>query len=178
MKLSKIINILSITFFVLTIGGLIVLFIQEDFHAYLLKFTAFTFYASILLIGNTILFKYDSKITETVIKLITFFDFGLITFSGLILFDIIPFTESWHVIIGITIFYLLSIQLNLLGWSTNKHNILHKIVFLMVLLANLFIAAVFLFKINQFEYRPYILIAICISLFFFFVGVFNHRKKV
>jgi len=178
MKLTKKIGILSIIFVALSIAGGITMFLQEDFHAQLFKLTTFLFYTSILLCGNFILNYYNTKISDRVIVLITFFNFGLIIFSGLILFDIIPFSKYWHIIIGISILYFLSIQLNLLGWSTNKHSLLNKIVFLIVLLCNIFLASVFLFKLENFEFKPFILIAIIISVIFLFIGVYNSSKKI
>ena len=177
MTLSKSIGTFTLLTIILTLASGLVMVFQNDFHAHLFKLASFLFYASILLSGNYIVISFTNKTSIRILRLITLFDLILIVFSGLILFDIISFSDSWHIILGISILYILIIQLTILGWSNDKHTILHKILFLIVLLTDLFLASIFLFKLDVFELQPLIMTSLIISGLFLFVSTFINSKK-
>lgn len=178
MKIAKIISKTTLLTIILTIISVIVMSFQDNFHAHLFKLATFFFYSSILLSGNYVLVTFAKSTSPKIIQLITISDFFLIVFSGLVLFDIIPFSTSWHLILGISILYILSIQLNLLGWSGNKHSIIHKMIFLIVLLSDLFLASIFIFKINNYGFRPLIITCVILSTLFLLVGIYFNSRKI
>ena len=178
MKLNKTISRTALLSIILTIVSVIVMAFQTNFHAHLLKLATFLFYSSILLSGNYILITFSKSTSKKVVQFITLFDFLLIIFSGLVLFDIISFSDTWHLIIGISMLYILSIQLNLLGWSKEKHSLIHKIMFLIVLVSDLFMASIFLFKIDDYGYRPLIITSLLLSALFLLLGIYFNTRKV
>ena len=141
MTLSKSIGTFTLSTMALTAISVIVMIIQNDFHSHLFRLGAFLFYVSILFSGNYIVIQFTNKTSIRTLRLITFLNLILIVFSGLILFDTLSFETSWHIVLGVSILYLLTIQLTILGWTNENHSILHKILFLIILLTKLFASA-------------------------------------
>ena len=94
----------------------------------------------------------------------------------LVFLDIISFLSKWNELIGITIIYLLIIQLNILGWSKKEHSFLLKIAFFVILICNLFLAFVYFFKIDVFNIRPFLIITVILSVLFLIIGVLSTPK--
>lgn len=177
MTLSRSIGIFTIITIALTLISGLIMVLQTDFHAQIFKLATFLFYTSILLSGNYVVIHFTNKTSLRTLRIITFLNLILITFSGLILFDTIPFTSSWHIIIGITMLYILVLQLTILGWTNDNHTILHKVLFLIILLTNLFLASVFLFKIDVYQLQPLILVSVLVSAIFLIASTYINSKK-
>ena len=139
MTLKKIIFALALLTAVSAVTcALTLLFFQDDFKASVLKITCFLFYCSILLIGNSILISTSKNTSKTIIHIITVINSTLIITALLILLNVLLFINIWHIILGISILYITSIQLNLLGWSQNKHAIINKVYFFLILCVNFY----------------------------------------
>jgi hypothetical protein len=177
MNLSKSIGIFTLSTVALTAISVIIMTLQSDFHANLFKLGTFLFYTSILLSGNFVVIQFTNKTSLKTLRIITFLNLILIIFSGLILFDTILFSSAWQILLGVSILYILTIQLTILGWTNDNHSIFHKVLFLIILLTNLFLASVFLFTIDTFELQPLILTSVIISALFLFVSTYINSKK-
>jgi hypothetical protein len=174
MLLKKTISPLAIVSVCSTIlCALTLLFFQDNFQAIVLKLTCFLFYISITLVGNSILISTANRTPASIINIITFVNGSLIVCASLILLDILSFINLWHIVIGISILYITSIQLNLLGWSNNKQTIINKVYFFLILCVNLFLACIFFLKVSHNVLDPFILIAIIISACFFILGNYS-----
>jgi len=171
MKVFKSIYYLTLVSIILTIICATTLFFLTDFSSTLVLLTTFLFYSSIILSGNALLIKYSNTTHQKVKVSIIILGFILIAFSVFVFFDIISFISKWNLLIGLSILYLLIIQLNILGWAKENHSFLLKIAFAIILMSNLFLASVFFFKLNIFTLRPYILGTTLASILFLIIGV-------
>ncbi len=178
MILKRTISTIAILTVLSTILGILtILFFQDNFKSIILKLTCFLFYCSILLIGNLILISNTKSTSKVIVNIITAIDASLIILGLLILLDVLSFINFWHTILGISILYITSLQLNLLGWSQHKHAIINKIYFFLILCVNLFLAAIFFLKLNRNILDPFILIAVIISACFFVLGTYSASRK-
>jgi len=171
MKFYKSIYYLTIISVLLTVVCGIILIAQTDFTAKLLLLTAFSFYASIILSGNALLIKYANTAHQSIKISIIIVGFILITFSAFVFFDIISFISKWHILIGLSVVYLLIIQLNILGWAKENHSFLLKVAFTIILISNLFLASIFFLKLNVYTLRPYLIGTTIVSILFLILGI-------
>ncbi len=176
MKLYKSIYYLTIITVIATIivGSSLVL--SSDFSSKLVLIATILFYASIIFSGNALLIKYANTTHQKIKLSIIIIGFLLIGFSFLVFFDVISFISQWNLLIGLSIIYLLIIQLNILGWAKENHSFLLKIAFTIILISNLFLASVFLFKINIYALRPYLIATTIISIAFLIIGILATPK--
>jgi hypothetical protein len=152
------------------------LMLTDFMNPALIKWIAFTFYISIISSGLIILQNFSIKLSKFSKLTIPVFGFGLVVYFILILF-LPDFSNQILNLIGFSIIFLMSIQLNILGWSKTNHTFLVKLIFLISLLTNLFLASVFFFKIDMYEIKPYLLVSILISFSLLIIGVLIHNKK-
>lgn len=136
---------------------------QNVVNASLVKINLFFLYTSFLVLSN-FLFSTTFQHKKSSLIILTIVDLVLLTFAFLTIYDIINFIAYWHILIGVTLFYLMIIQLNLIGWSHNKHTLFQKILFLLMLLSNLFLVSLFLFKINLYVFQPVLVTATIVAV--------------
>lgn len=178
MKLFKIITYLTPISILLTAILGIVLISQSEISGIIALMTFFVFYISIILSADLLLIRYANTTKNSLKTVIIYVSASLITFASLAIFDIITFSSLWHILLGLTIIFLLIIQLNILGWAQEKHSLILKLAFFVVLISNLFLATVFLFKIDFYTFRPIIIGTTITSIVFLLVGVINTPKEV
>jgi len=172
MNIKRIVNLGTLIILICTFAVFTIIYFQNDINATLVQLGLFLMFCATLFVGNFALFEFN---TSTSIKLktnLTYLNFGLSLVAGLVFFDLIPFEQFWTILVGIGILYLLSIQLQLLGWSGKKHNLIYKVIFLLVLISNLFLAALFLFQLDFHQLRPAVYGAVGVSIFAIFYGLY------
>ena len=152
------------------------LIITDIMNPVLIKWIAFVFYISIISSGLIILENFSIKLSKFSKLTIPTFGFVLIVYFSLILF-LASFSNQIMLLIGFSIIFLMSIQLNILGWSKSNHTFLIKLLFLVSLLTNLFLASIFFFKIDIYEIKPFLLLSTLISFSLLISGVLIHNKK-
>lgn len=155
----------------------IALFFTDILNPVLIKWIALLFYISVISSSLLLLFKYSktlSKTTELIIKLFSLF---LIILFTLTLF-IRSLSPYWNTIIGLSIIFLMVVQLNILGWSKSRHHFSTKLLFLLSLISNLFLSSIFFFKIDFYEIKPFFILSILISASLLLLGVFIQTKKL
>jgi hypothetical protein len=171
MKIFKSIYYLTISSILLTLICIATLVFLNDISSTLVLFTTFLLYSSIILSGNTLLIKYANTTHQKIKTSIILLGFILIGFSFFVFFDIISFISKWNLLIGLSVIYLLIIQLNILGWARENHSFLLKIAFTIILISNLFLASIFFFRLNIYSLRPFLIGTILISIVFLIIGV-------
>jgi len=176
MTLRRVLFIASIVLFVITCVMAFINIYQNVINANLVKINLFFLYTSFLVLSNflfstTFLHKKSSLIILTIVDIL------LLTFAFLTIYDVINFIAYWHILIGVTLFYLMIIQLNLIGWSHNEHTLFQKILFLLMLISNLFLVSLFLFKINLYIFQPLFVAATITALVSLLLGYFIQNKN-
>ncbi len=171
MKIFKSIYYLTIISVLLTLFCATYLLMSDDFASKIVLLTTFLFYSSIILSGNALLIKYANTTHHKIKASIIILGFALIIFSIFVFFDFISFISKWNFLIGLSVIYLLIIQLNILGWAKENHSFLLKIAFAIILISNLFLASVFFFKLNTYTLRPYLIGTTIISILFLILGI-------
>ncbi len=171
MKIFKSIYYLTIISVLLTVICITYLLMSDGFASKMVLFTTFLFYASIILSGNALLIKYANTTHQKIKASIIILGFLLIGFSVFVFFDFISFISKWNFLIGLSVIYLLIIQLNILGWAKENHSFLLKIAFAIILITNLFLSTVFFLKLNIYALRPYLIGTTIISVAFLVLGI-------
>jgi len=143
----------------------------------LIKWTLFSFFISLVSSGIHILHSYSLILTRIHKIILPLFGITLIIYFALILSSVY-FSSQIYYLIGLFIIYIMTIQLNILGWSKQKHTIGIKLLFLFSLLSNLFLSSIFFFKIDLYEIKPFLISSIFISLFILMIGVYIHNKRI
>jgi hypothetical protein len=177
MSLFKTITYLTPLSILLTVIFSTLLISQSELSGAIALITFFVFYISIILSADLLLIRYANTTKDNLKTIIIYMSIGLMTFASLTIFDIIAFSNLWHILLGITIVFLLIIQLNILGWSQEKHSLILKLAFFIVLISNLFLATVFLFKIDFYTFKPILIGTTITSVLFLLVGVINTPKE-
>jgi len=171
--MSKTVIFSILTTFVL----LLTLLFTTILNPVLIKWIVLSFFLSIISSGLHILNTHSiikSKIHTVFIPL---FGFSLVIYLGFILF-FINFANQFHGLIGLFIIFLMFIQLNILGWSTQKHTIWIKLLFLVSLVSNLLLSSIFFFKIDFYEIKPLLITSTLISFSLLIIGIIIHNKRV
>jgi len=176
-KLNNYIKNIAFTSIIITLTLVLWLVFTDVLNPVLIKWTAFSFYLSILSSGLIILNNYSLTLSKASRITITSFGIGLLIYFGLVLFST-SFSNQIYNLIGLSILFLMLIQLNILGWSKQNHSIGIKLLFLFSLLSNLFISSIFFFSIDLYEIKPFLISSILISFSLLIVGIIIHNKKV
>jgi len=156
---------------------LLLLIFTEIMNPILIKWILFSFFISLVSSGILILQSYSPTLTKIHKLIIPLFGILLTIYFFLILFSA-QFSSQIYYLIGLFIIYIMTIQLNILGWSKQKHTIGIKLLFLFSLLSNLFLSSIFFFKIDLYEIKPFLISSIFISLFILMIGVYIHNKRI
>ena len=175
MNLYKYIQRINVSSILISIVLIIVLQIVNTLSPTLIKWIALLLTISIVSSGLIILIKFSKKLSKNTLYVITSLGIFIIIFSLLILFSK-HMVELWNILLSVFIIFLLMIQLNTLGWSITNHHFLIKILFLISLISNLFLASVFLLKLGIYEIKPYFTAALLISFIIQMIGVFIQNK--
>jgi len=178
MKKKNLIGIATLASIIsLVILALIIRSQAELVSAFYVKLAMVAFTAVVITSG---VYLMDNYCTETTRKLkIGIAIFG--TFLGLISllssFDIIPFLQSWNWLVSGVVIYLLLIQLQLLNWGKQNHNIV-RFSTLFVILSDAFLVFFFIAKWSSPDLAIWINVSAFASLAFTFLGLyFLSRKK-
>jgi len=161
----------------LSIMMLIIMFIRSEFSGAEIKSAMFLVYASALFSLNYILITYCYTIPKNIKKILVYTGLGLIVFAALIIFNILAFNQFWNVLVGLSILFLLAIELQLLGWSMKKQPFTSILMLCLSLLSNLFIATLFFFKLSFYFLTPFIYISGVVSMLIFFYGLYFYQPK-
>jgi len=153
------------------------LIFTEIMNPVLIKWILFLFFTSLISSGILILHSYSLILTKIHKLVIPLFGIILIIYFALILLSV-HFSSQIYYLIGLFIIYIMTIQLNILGWSKQKHTIGIKLLFLFSLLSNLFLSSIFFFKIDPYEIKPFLILSIFISLSILIICVFIHNKRI
>jgi len=156
---------------------LLLLIFTEIMNPTLIKWILFSFFISLISSGILILQSYSLILTRIHKIILPLFGITLIIYFALILSSVY-FSSQIYYLIGLFIIFIMTIQLNILGWSKQKHTIGIKLLFLFSLLSNLFLSSIFFFKIDLYEIKPFLILSIFISLFILIIGVFIHNKRI
>ena len=177
MRLKRIVSLTSLISSVLTVSLFAFVYFQNNISSTLVQFGLFFLFTSALGFGNLALWEFNSSASGQLKKILTVINFSLVFFAGLISFNIIPFGSTWHILTGLGIIYLLTVQLQLLGWSYERQSLLNKIVLALVLLSNLFLAALFIFRLDYYQLRPLIILSVLIAILAIFYGLYFSSNK-
>ena len=123
MRLKRIVSLTSLISSILTIFIFTFVYFQDNINSTLVQFGLFFLFTSSLGFGNLALWEFNSSASEQLKKILTFINFSLVLSAGLISFNFIPFASTWHILTGLGIIYLLTIQLQLLGWSNERQSL-------------------------------------------------------
>ncbi len=179
MDLKKIVRLGTLVVFTATISIFIIILFQKKIHYELVQLGLFLLFTTSIFIGNYILNEFCNAASEKTKKILTFSNFFISAFGLLVFFNILSYEYFWRLAVGIGIISLASIQLQLIGWSSVKQNVLGKAMLAIVLVANLFLASVFIFDIKTQQIRPLIYTAVAISILTFAYGLyFSPSNKI
>ena len=177
MNFKKIIRpgaLISVTLTIIICG---ILYFQNDANAIVIQSALFLMFSSILLVANYALYEYVASASSKLKKSLTIINLCVIGFGILTFFNILPFKNLWHILVGAGILFLLAVQLQILGWSKPKHNILTKIIYALVLMSNLFLAALFIFKLDYYQLNILVYITTFIGIASIFYGIYFCSSK-
>lgn len=175
----KFINYIKKTFLVsLVLTAILILWLvfTDLMNPTLIKWIGLTFYISIISSGLIVLQNFSMMLSKFSKLTLPAFGFALIIYFALTLF-ITSFSSQLMNLVGFSILFLMSIQLNILGWSKVNHTFFIKLLFLISLLTNLFLASIFFFKIDLYELKPFLLLSVLISFSLLITGVLIHNKR-
>ncbi len=178
MKKKQILNIfISLSVGLTILLGILVTF-QLSLHPVLIKSLLFFGFSSTIALLMYLLITQCRTCPPKLEKLLIYTGIGLIMGALIVFFGWFGTSRLWHVIIGIGVIYLLMVELQLLGWTHIKQNILIKLTFAIALVANLFLAYIFLFKIPIIALKPFIFGASILSILSLFYGIYYYQPKV
>ncbi len=186
MNIKRIISLGTLVSFIFTILTFTVIYFQDDINAIFVQFGLFMVFVSTLFFANFALFEFSVSTSLKIKRSLSITNFILSAISGLVFFDFIPFSSSWHILVGLGIVYLLTVQLQLLGWSGSRHSLLDKIIFTIVLVSNIFLAAIFIFRLDYFQLEALTYVAVAIAILSLLYGLYfkgiktidNEKQKV
>ncbi|PZE17933.1 hypothetical protein DNU06_04760 [Putridiphycobacter roseus] len=137
----------------------------------------FLIYSTAILSLNYILAEHCHSIPVPIKKLLVYTGFSLIGYALLVLFNVLSFEKAWFILIGLSILFLLAIELQLLGWTIKQQPFYMVILIALSLLSNLFIAFLFLFKLSFPVLIPFVYLSGTISMLIFFYGLYFYQPK-
>ena len=173
----KHIKIINLSLIILSIILLSIIIFFGNINTLLLKSTIITFYSSLIVSGLIILNTYTPTLKRKTIIGIQSYVVFLILFALTIFFSESFFDKTWNILTTLTLVYILIIQLNILNWSGKSHTFLNKILFLLSLVSNIFLASIFLFKIDFYELKTSIISSFIISFSVFIIGLLTPNNK-
>jgi len=172
---SKLLGIFTITAF--SICLLLAILIQlegEFFKASNLQLLLVMFLTSIVLAGLYLTKNRKKKlITRIGLPLL---GCGLIGFSILVSFNLIPFLSSYNWLISLGLFYVLTVELQLLNWS-NKPGIIPLICAFALILSHSFLIIFLIAKWSYSGLGIFIDLALIIAVVAFIIGALTVRKE-
>ncbi len=177
MNIFKWVKIATIIAIPSSILFLLFVFIRNEYAGFEIKSSMFLIYTSMLLSLNYILIEYCYTIPKTIKKVLVLIGLGLILFAAVVLFNLLPFEHFWFIIIGLSILFILAIELQLLGWTIKQQPFYLVLLLALSLLSNLFIAILFFFALSFPFLNPFIYISGVVSLLIFFYGLYYYQPK-
>ncbi|MEX1002783.1 MAG: hypothetical protein WDZ35_11765 [Crocinitomicaceae bacterium] len=175
MKLKRIIGILTllaaISMLILTF---LILYQGVLFKAILVKSAIFNLTALIVLAGFYLI-EMQEKINRIAATGIKVYGIVLLLFGLMVSFNIVDYQKTWNLLIGLGVIYIALIKLQLLHWEKSQN--LLKILGLITILSNSFIAIFFLAKLNINALGTILDIAVIAAVFSFLIGLVLSRAK-
>lgn len=161
----------GVTFLIL---GIVLLSKGIMFKAIILKFAMFNMSLLIVLCG---LHLVESHTTPTRFAKGSIWFLGLFVaiFSIVVIFDIVDAKATWNLLIGLAVVFITLVQLQLMKWEKSKN--LLKLLGLITLLSNIFIAVYFLAMLSFESLGIMLDITVIASVFSFLIGLILSRQK-
>lgn len=177
MKRLKIIQYGLILSLSVSIFAGLVVFFEFSFHHFLIETLFYFCFATTILALMQILLDYCPECPQNLQTRLVYLGFSILFLGFFVWYNIFTASIFWHILIGTSVLFLLAVELQLLGWTKTKQPLLVKLIFLLSILSNLFLAFILFFKVALLSLYPIIIGACVISILVLFYGLYIRKPN-